>query len=53
MNDSNARAEATISRPVVTTRFVPRRSTTRADSGATTIIVRAKGIIRTPAPSGL
>ena len=30
-----------ISRPVVTTRLVPSRSTTRADIGATTIIVQA------------
>ena len=53
MNDSDSSAAAMISRPAVTTRFVPTRSTTRADSGATTIIVRAYGIIRTPAPRGL
>ena len=41
MNDSDSRAVEMISRPVVTTRLVPRRSTTRADIGATTIIVSA------------
>ena len=44
---------ATSSRPAATTRLVPTRSTKRADSGATIIIVRANGTIRTPAPSGL
>ena len=35
-----------------TTRFVPSRSTKRADSGATTIIVTAYGSSRMPASSG-
>ena len=41
MNDRASSAAATISRPVERTRLVPKRSTNRADSGATTIIVRA------------
>ncbi len=39
-------------RPVATVIFVPIRSTTLADSGATTIIVRANGSMRMPAASG-
>ena len=52
-NDIAVSAPATIDRPTVTTSFVPWRSTIRADSGATTIIVRANGSIRMPAWSGL
>src|SRR5688572_21762848 len=40
-NDIDVSAPATTERPTVTTTFVPRRSTRRADSGATTIIVTA------------
>jgi len=53
MNDNDTRAALTVSRPVVTTRLVPARSTIRADIGANTIIVTANGTIRTPALSGL
>src|SRR6266536_3088454 len=38
--------------PLVTTTFVPTRSTIRALSGATTIIVSANGRSRTPACNG-
>ena len=54
MNDSATRArQMIVSRPVVTMRFVPARSTSRAEIGAVTIIVRAYGTSRMPAPSGL
>ncbi len=53
MNDSAIRAPVMIKRPAVTTRLVPARSTNRADSGATTIIVIANGTIRTPACRGV
>src|SRR5918993_1727548 len=52
-NDIDVRASVTTQSPNVTTRLVPKRSTNRADSGATVIIVRANGIMRTPAASGL
>ncbi len=39
-------------RPASTTRLVPTFSTTRAESGATIIIVAACGSRRTPASSG-
>src|SRR6187401_1570428 len=48
-NDIDVSAAATVDRPTVTMSFVPWRSTRRADSGATTIIVSANGSIRTPA----
>ena len=41
MNDSAKSEPAMTSRPVVTTRLVPTRSTSRADSGATIIIAAA------------
>ena len=51
--DSASRPIAISDSPAVTTRLVPSRSTKRADSGATIIIVSACGISRMPAWSGV
>ena len=45
-------ATVTIVNPEATVIFVPIRSTTFAESGATTIIVSANGSMRMPAASG-
>ena len=52
MVDSTSIDTEMVDSPMVTTRLVPSRSTSRADSGAVTIIVIAYGISRTPACSG-
>ena len=52
MNDRANSDPAMTSRPVVTTRLVPTRSTSRADSGAVSIRAAAYGTSRTPAWMG-
>ena len=52
MNERTTIATEMMVSPIVTTRLVPRCSTSRADSGAVIIIVIAYGTSRTPASNG-